>query len=65
MEDGDSGGDIHPDSGTDRNGHDIVHGRTDALVKSEGQDRMHLENKRKIVFFFVFCSVFTIFVRKT
>ena len=35
MEDGDSGGDIHPDGGTDRNGHHIVHGRADALVKSE------------------------------
>ena len=65
MEDGDSGGDIHPDSGTDRNGNQFVHWRADALVKSEGQARMHLENKRKIVFFFVFCSVFTIFVRKT
>ena len=35
VEDCDSGGDIHSDSGTDRNGHDIVHGRADALVMSE------------------------------
>ena len=35
LEDGDSGGDIHTDGGTDRNGHYIVHGRADALVKSE------------------------------
>ena len=37
MEDGDSGGDIHLDGGTDRTGHDIVHGRLrpDGLVKSE------------------------------
>ena len=26
MEDGDSDGDIHSDGGTDRTGHDIVHG---------------------------------------
>ena len=38
LEDGDSGGDIHPDGGTDRYGNDIVHGRADALVKSEGCD---------------------------
>ena len=38
VEDGDSGGDIHTDGGTDRNGHYIVHGRLrpDSLVKSEG-----------------------------
>ena len=35
VEDGDSGGDIHSDSGTDRNGNQFVHGRADALVKSE------------------------------
>ena len=26
MEDGDSGGDIHSDGGSDRTGHNIVHG---------------------------------------
>ena len=26
-----------------------------------GKRRMHLENKRKTIFFFVFCSVFTTF----
>ena len=26
MENGDSGGDKHPDGGSDRNGYDIVHG---------------------------------------
>jgi len=35
VEDGDSGGDIHPDGGTDRNGNQFVHWRADALVNSE------------------------------
>ena len=35
MEDGDSGGDIHSDGGTDRNGNQFVRGRANALVKSE------------------------------
>ena len=33
MEDGDSGGDIHPDGGTDRNGYYIVHERDDVKCK--------------------------------
>ena len=33
MEDGDSGGDIHLDGGTDRTGHYIVHGRDDVRSK--------------------------------
>ena len=32
LEDSDSGGDIHSDGGTDRNGHDIVHGRDDVKM---------------------------------
>ena len=35
VEDDYSGGDIYPDSGTDRNGNQFVHWRADALVKSE------------------------------
>jgi len=35
VEDGDSGGDIHPDGGTDRTGNQFVHWRADALVNSE------------------------------
>ena len=35
LENSDSGGDIHTDSGTDRDGHDIVHGRADALVNND------------------------------
>ena len=38
LENSDSDGNIHPDSGTDRNGHYIVHGglRPDGIVKAEG-----------------------------
>ena len=37
LENGDSDGDIHLDSGSDGTGHDIVHGglRPDGLVNSE------------------------------
>ena len=38
LENSDSGGDIHSDGGTDRNGNHIVHGglRPDGIVKAEG-----------------------------
>ena len=32
LEDSDSGVDIHSDGGTDRTGHDIVHGRDDVKM---------------------------------
>ena len=50
MEDGDSSRDQHSDGGTDCNGHYIVHGRADALVKSEesGEADEEVISERKI-----------------
>ena len=35
LENSDSGGDIHSDGGTDRTGHDIVHGRDDVRCEMD------------------------------
>jgi hypothetical protein len=53
LEDSDSGGDIHPDSGTDRTGHYELHGCDDVRIEKRGRlhnGRLHLKNDNKSKF---------------